>query len=268
MSAVRCEGLTCHYGAAPVLRDLDLTVGAGECLAVMAPNGAGKSTLLAAVAGVVPAWRGFVEIVGHRRRASPEEELAARQVCAYMPAEPPLATTFAAREWVVANGRVWGVSDSRLLAHADRLLRLFDLDATLTPDKMSTGQRQKLGLCAALATDAPVLVLDEPFAGGLDPSGIAALRGVLIDLTRRGGRTVLMATPVPELVAEVATRVAVLRDGRIVHDAPPAELVRSTGASTLAEAYEKLADAPPAAFAEPQTAEGRLAAYLEEEGGR
>ena len=266
MPAIRVVNLTCHYGATPVLRDLSLSIDPGECVAVMAPNGAGKTTLLAAVAGVVPAWRGFVEVNGHRRRATPESELAARQACVYLPADPPVATTFAAREWVVATGRVWGVDDGRLLAHADRLLALFDLDPGLTPDKASTGQRQKLALCAALATDAPVLVLDEPFAGGLDPSGIAALRGVLIDLTRRGDRAVLMATPVPELVEETATRAVVLHGGRVAHDDSPSGLMAATGARTLAAAYDKLADPPSEVPSRPRTAAERLGAYLDGEG--
>ena len=211
--AIAVNGLTCHYGVAPVLRDVDLTIPAGEVVAVMGPNGAGKSTLLAAVAGVLSAWRGSVDIHGHRRRGTPESELAARQACVYLPASPFVPTALAAREWVVACGRVWGVDDRRLLDHAGCLLELFDLDPALRPADASTGQRQKLALAGALATDAAVLILDEPFGGGLDHSGIVALRAVLLDAARRRGRTILLAQPVPQLVEGLADRVAILGAG-------------------------------------------------------
>ena len=233
--------LTCHYGVAPVLRDVSLDVPAGEVVAVMGPNGAGKSTLLAAVAGVLSAWRGFVDIHGHRRRGTPESELAARQACVYLPASPFVPRSLTAREWVVACGRVWGVEDCRLLDHAERLLGLFDLDPALRPADASTGQRQKLALAGALATDAAVLILDEPFGGGLDPSGIVALRAVLLDAARRRGRTILMAQPVPQLVEGLADRVAILGPGPgLAALDSPAALMRATGLTTLEAAYQSL----------------------------
>jgi len=85
-----------------------------------------------------------------------------------------------------------------------------------------------------------VMLLDEPFAGGLDPSGILALKAILQRHSRDRDRTVVMATPVPELVEEVADRVAVIADGRLAALATPAALRAESGAATLAEAYERL----------------------------
>ena len=255
--AVRVVNLTCHYGVAPVLRDVSLAVRRGELLAVMGANAAGKSTLLAAMAGVVSPWRGFVEVLGHRRRDTPGSEMAARQACVYLPAEPFVGAA-SARAWVVGCGRVWGVEDRRLMDHAARLLQLFDLDAALGHDRASTGQRHKIALAGALATDAPVMILDEPFGGGLDPSGIVALREVLLDATRRRGRTVVMATPVPQLVEEMADRVAVVgaAAGLVAVDSP-AGLMRRTGTATLEAAYQSLTTA---------AASSGAAAYLRGEG--
>ena len=239
--AVRVVNLTCHYGVHPVLRDVSLEIARGELLAIMGPNGTGKSTLLGAIAGVIPPWRGFVEVAGLRRRADPETELEARRRCAFLPAEEWIAPGFTAREWIVTCGRIWGVEDRRLMDHASRLLALFDLgDGRQSISAASTGQRKKIALAGALATDAPVLLLDEPFAGGLDPSGILALKRVLKELARRRDRTIIMATPVPELVEDLADRVAILGSQTLAVLDTPAELRRRSGAASLEEAYERL----------------------------
>jgi ABC-type multidrug transport system ATPase subunit len=232
-----------HYGARPVLRDVSLRVSRGEVIALMGPNGMGKSTLLGVAAGVLWSLEGHVEIDGIRRRSSEEAELAIRQRVAFLPAEPWLPISKTGREWLLAVGRLYGVDDRRLLAHVDRLLDLFDLNdrADSVTAAYSTGQRKKLALCAALVTDAPILMLDEPFAGGLDPSGILAFKRILQHHAKQRDRTILLATPVPELVDEIADRVALIVGGEIIAFETPAELKRRTNTSTLAEAYEQLA---------------------------
>lgn len=239
--AVRLTNLTCHYGVAPVIRDLTLEVPRGDLLVIMGPNGSGKSTLLGAMAGIVPPRRGTVHIFGKQRRSTPEVELACRRQCCYLPAESFLPNMTAA-EWVVTHGRIWGVEDRRLLDHAARLLDLFELGTgSIGCLAASSGQRKKIALCSALVTDAPILLLDEPFAGGLDPSGIRALKRVLEALAENRDRTIVMATPVPELVENLARRVAILQGTRIAALATPGELCAQTGQSTLEAAYEQIA---------------------------
>src|SRR5437868_6538916 len=91
----------------------------------------------------------------------------------------------------------------------------------------SAGQQKKISLCSALVTEAKVLLLDEPFSGGLDPSGILALKHVLRRLAQDGG-TILMTTPVPELVDELADRLIILRDGEIAVEGTLHDLQRAT----------------------------------------
>ncbi len=153
-AALRFVGLTLHYGLKPIFRDFELEVRNEQVTAVMAANGVGKSTLLAAAAGMVPPWRGFVEVAGHRRRDTEASELAARQASVYLAADPWLPEVLTAREWVVTCGRIWSVDDRRLLDHAGRLLDLFDLGEGDTPIKdLSTGQKQKVALAGALDSD-------------------------------------------------------------------------------------------------------------------
>lgn len=206
-----------HYGVKPVLRGIDLEVRPGELLCVMGPNGMGKSTLMAVAAGVQPCFRGHVEIGGRRRRLSVEAEAAVRAQVAYLPAEPWLPWV-TARQFLVACGRVYGVSDERLFDHVDRLLKLFQLEsqADKSAGELSTGQRKKLGLCSALVTEAPVLLLDEPFSGGIDASGLRSMSAVLQHLAEDRERTVMICVPVPELVEHLAHRIAVIHEGQIL----------------------------------------------------
>lgn len=233
-----------HYGVRPVLRGVTFRVRQGELAALMGPNGMGKTTLMAVLAGVMTPTKGHVAIDGQRRRESQEIELAIRRKVVYLPAEPFLPLGATGREWLLAVGRLYGVrDDDRLFDHCERLLELFDLtsNADSAIAAYSTGQKKKIALCGALIAEAPVMLLDEPFSGGLDPSGILALKRVLDHRARVEGATIVMATPVPELVEELADRVAVLRDGELIAYDTVAGLRGLAGVQgSLDDVYERL----------------------------
>lgn len=241
---IKVVEVTHHYGVRPVLRDVSLEVHRGELMALMGPNGMGKSTLLGVMAGLLAPVRGYVEVDGKRRRRSSEEELAIRRQMVYLPAEPWMPRTMTGREWLLAVGRLYEIEELRLMDHIDRLLRLFCLvaqsDAAIS--SYSTGQKKKISLAGALVAEVPVLLLDEPFSGGLDPSGILAMKRVLTRLVREQGATVVIATPVPELVQELADRVAIVQDGRLIACDTVEGLRGVAGtAGALDEIYERLA---------------------------
>ena len=245
-----------HYSVRPVLRGINLSVQRGELVALMGPNGMGKSTLMAVVAGAIAPCKGHVQIAGLTRRNSPEDEMAIRRKVFYLPTEPWLPTNNSGRTWLVAVGKLYDVNDDRVFDHVERLLKLFDLQdqADTSMSSYSTGQRKKIALCAALISEAPIMLLDEPFSGGLDPSGIMALKRVLQGLAQREDKTVLLATPVPELVEDLADRVAVLKDGQIIACDTTKNLCAMTHANSLADAYERLVN--------PQT-QANIDAYLQ-----
>jgi ABC-type multidrug transport system ATPase subunit len=235
--------VTHHYGVKPVLRDVSLTVARGEVMALMGPNGMGKSTLMSVMAGVAAPLKGYVEIDGQRRRSGEAAELAIRRKVLYLPAYPWLPSLLSPRQWLLGVGRLYEIDDQRLMGHVDQLLELFNLteQADQVISALSSGQQKKVSLCGALASQAPVLLLDEPFAGGLDPSGILALKRVLQSHARGDEYTIVFATPVPELVEELADRVAIIRDGQIIAADTIDGLRQTTGVTGgLDEIYEQL----------------------------
>lgn len=256
---IEVSDLTYHYGLRPVLSDISFTVETGELMVLLGPNGMGKSTLLGCLAGVLWPQYGSVLYDGVPRRQSAEAELAIRQKVVYLPDDVWLPTLKTGREFVLAVGRLYGVDDKRLFDHIDRLMPLLHLDKQQDSniESYSTGQRKKIALASALITEAPYLLLDEPFSGGLDPAGIAAMKQVLKRLAADENVTIVMTTPVPELVEELAHRVGILRDSGLAHYDTCEALKKAAGTDgPLSKALEKLMY--------PETADA-IAAYFDED---
>ncbi len=232
-----------HYGIRPVLSHVNLHVPAGKLVAVMGPNGVGKSTLLGIVSGLISPAKGHVEIGGLRRRADEETELRIRRQVVFLPDHPWLPEFMTGREWLMAVGQLYDVDSDRLMDHITRLLELFQLaDKGDAPIRTySNGQKKKIAICGVLATEAPVLVLDEPFTGGLDPSAIMVLRRVLKHLADREDVTILMASQIPEMVEHLAHQIAILSGTRVVACDTLDALRAKTGCSgSLPEVFEKV----------------------------
>ena len=240
---IRVVDVTQHYGIRPVLRKVSMEVPKGELVTVLGPNGMGKTTLLGVMAGILWPQKGYVEIEGLRRRSSEENELAVRRKVAYLPDHPWLPMSRTGREFLIAVGTLYQVDDDRLMDHCDRLLVLFDLanEGDWPISSYSNGQKKKIALCSALISDAPYLLLDEPFSGGLDPSGILALKRVLLRLAKNEDVTVVMTTPVPELVEELSHRVAIIAGGTLAAYGTIEGLRRQAGVEgPLADTLERL----------------------------
>ncbi|MFA7183711.1 MAG: ABC transporter ATP-binding protein, partial [Victivallales bacterium] len=162
----------------------------------------------------------------------------------YLPDTPFLPPLLTGQEFILSVARLYGVDSLDAMKHAETLLEVFDLKekADSPIASYSTGQQKKLGLCSALLTEAPILVLDEPFSGGLDSAALLAMSKILKMLAKREDVTIVMAVPVPELVEPLADKVVILADGEIIaYDTPAAIKQQAGGSISLAEALEKLA---------------------------
>jgi ABC-type multidrug transport system ATPase subunit len=235
--------VTQHYGVRPVLRGVSLRIERGELVVVLGPNGMGKSTLLGVMGGVLAPQRGKVVLDGRSRRGSIEEELAIRKATVYLPDQPWLPGNRTGREFLLAVGRLYEIEDLRLMAHVEQLLDLFDLaEVADSPLRTySADQKKKAALCSALVTEAPVLLLDEPFSGGLDPSGLLALKRIFQRHAQRKELTIVLTSPVPELVEEIATRIIIIHHGEILAFDTLDGLQRMTGCrGSLGDVLERL----------------------------
>jgi len=213
-AAVDVRDVKRRFGAAPVLRGVDLVVGRGECVAMFGPNGAGKSTLLRTLAGLLRADSGTVRLFGH---ALPADGALRRRV-GYLGHDAFLYRDLDARENLDYYGRLYGVKDR---ARAEKLLA--DVGLSHTGERrvagFSRGMQQRLGLARALLHEPELLLLDEPLTG-LDPEGASLLTGILRGLAA-GGVTVMMATHDIDRALESATRAIIVGRGRVAWDSGP-----------------------------------------------
>ena len=212
-------GLTREYGPVVAVRDVDLSLVAGEFLTVFGPNGAGKSSLLGMLGGAMRPTRGEVRIRGRPLSFSDHEW---RRRVGILSHQGFLYARLTASENLRFYGRLFGLDDLDERIHR-RLARVgLGERAGFQVRHLSHGMRQRLSLARALLHDPDVVFLDEPYTG-LDPSAAGVLRDVLGEL-RDGRRTVVMVTHNLKEGLELATRVAIQVAGRFAWEGARAEI--------------------------------------------
>ncbi|WP_394553260.1 ABC transporter ATP-binding protein [Agromyces sp. MMS24-JH15] len=226
-TAIRVRGLSVRRGGKRgpvVVHDVDLDVASGDFLALVGTNGAGKTSLLQALAGVIPAPAGTVDVLGLDPQRADARERTRRIGFVFQNPEHQFVAHTVADELDVGL-RLQGMPEAERAAEIARILERFGLDdlADRHPFLLSGGQKRRLSVGTALVAGAPVLALDEP-TFGQDRERASELLGMLRDLNEQG-TTVLVVTHDLQLVADYATRVAVLRDGRILGVGPTAEVL-------------------------------------------
>jgi energy-coupling factor transporter ATP-binding protein EcfA2 len=196
---VTARGLDVELGGRLVLRDVSMTIHAGDVVALLGRNGAGKTTLLRALAGLVTARRG---------------EVTGTTAVACVPQNPnTILFSRTVRDELRETLRLLGRADEPAVAHWIDALGLAP-HADRHPRSLSGGERQRVAIAAVAVGGAPVLLLDEP-TRGMDATSRRALHDAIVDHASRGGAVVL-ATHDVELAAECATTAVVLGDGEVV----------------------------------------------------
>lgn len=234
---VTMTGLSAAYGKREVLREIDLTVAAGELVALMGRNGSGKTTILRSIMGFHRPARGKITVDGRQIAGLDPAEMA-RDV-GYVP-QNPTALLFAesVEDELAFTLRQHPHGKTHRPLDVDNLLRLLDLDHVRTrhPRDLSVGERERTALAAVLVAGPRLLLADEP-TRGMDYQRKAAL-GALFKWLAAEGMAIVIATHDVELVASIATRVVLLGDGEIVADGSPRKVL--SGSLTFATQINKL----------------------------
>ena len=233
--AIEVDGLVKTFGPVRALDGLDLEVRTGEVHGFLGPNGAGKTTTLRVLLGLLRSDGGTVRLLG-RDPWTDATELHRR--LAYVPGDVSLWPSMTGGEVIDLLGRLRGGLDESRRAE---LLEMFDLDPTKKTRAYSKGNRQKVALVAALASDVEVLLLDEP-TSGLDPLMEETFRG-FVRSERHDGRTVLLSSHILSEAEALCDRVTIIRAGRAVDTGSLEELrhlTRTSVTAVLARAPEGL----------------------------
>jgi ABC-type cobalt transport system, ATPase component len=232
---IELAGIGYSYPETAVLKDLDLSIAAGESVALIGPNGSGKSTLLKLLCGLLQPGSGGYRFAGeaidrrsladasfsksfHKRMGFVFQDSAAQLFCASVYDE------------IAFGPRQMGLAEEEAAGRVAELARMFRIEALMSrvPYHLSGGEKRKVAIASALALAPDALCLDEPM-GGLDPRTKRELRGLMASLNA-SGITLICATHDFEYVDGIFKRAVVLsKDGNIVRDAPYGEVVSDRG---------------------------------------
>ncbi len=204
------DGLTKRYGTTLALSNLSFSVRPGEMYGFVGANGAGKTTAMRIMLGVLAADSGVVRWQGK------PVTFETRRRFGYMPEERGLYPKMRVTEHLVYLARLHGLDQASATRSADALTERLGVAERRNDaiEKLSLGNQQRVQLAAALVHDPEVLVLDEPFSG-LDPVGVDALAGVLLERARRGVPVVFSSHQL-DLVERLCDSVGIINAGRMV----------------------------------------------------
>jgi ABC-2 type transport system ATP-binding protein len=228
---IRVSDLEVRYDRQPVLRDVSLSVGAGEIIGLLGPSGSGKTTLVRSIIGMKEPVRGTVEVRGVRMPS-----LSAVLKIGYMAQSDALYEDLSGLDNLKFFAELYGLDRPARARRAREALDLVGLgsDGRKLVKNYSGGMKRRLSLAIALVHDPSLLILDEPTIG-IDPllrvSFWTEFRRI-----REAGGTILLTTHAMDEAAK-CDRLAMIREGRIIADGPVNELIARAGAKDLEEAF-------------------------------
>jgi ABC-2 type transport system ATP-binding protein len=225
--AIAVSGLVKTFGQTRALDGLDLTVAGGEVHGFVGPNGSGKSTTIRVLLGLLRADAGTSVLLG----GDPwRDAVALHRRLAYVPGDVNLWPKLTGGEVIDLLGRLRGGLDR---GKRDVLLDRFELDPTKKGRTYSKGNRQKVALVAALASDVELLIFDEP-TSGLDPLMEAVFQECVHEL-RAEGRTILLSSHILAEVEALCDRLSIIRAGQVVESGTLQDMRHVTRTSIVAE---------------------------------
>jgi ABC-2 type transport system ATP-binding protein len=226
---IEVENITKRYGATIAVNNVSFQARAGEIVGFLGPNGAGKSTTIKILTCYIVADAGRVQVAGYDVL---ESSLEVRRRIGYLPESTALYLDMRVKDYLGFIADVRRIPSERRRGAIDRVVQLTGIERMLKKNigHLSKGYRQRVGLSQALIHDPPILILDEP-TSGLDPHQIIEIRQLIQELGR--SKLVLFSSHILQEISAICTRLLVIRDGRLVANGTPQELMRRSGGGRL-----------------------------------
>ncbi|NEE02608.1 ABC transporter ATP-binding protein [Phytoactinopolyspora halotolerans] len=227
-AAIELDGLGKVYGrgekAFAAVKPTTLSVPWGQVIGLLGPNGAGKTTTIKMLGGLVTPSSGTIRLGGHD--VARDRSNAVRQIGAVLEGSRNVYWPMSAWENLMYFGRLKGLRGGEIKPRARRLLTELGLweRRNETVSSFSRGMQQKVAVSAALITDPPILLLDEPTLG-LDVEAARTFKDWIAHLAADEGKTIVLTTHQLEVAQELSDRIAVIKEGEIIADLPTAELL-------------------------------------------
>ncbi|QEL13661.1 ABC transporter ATP-binding protein [Limnoglobus roseus] len=232
-----------RYGNKVAVEDLNLAIPDGELFAFLGPNGAGKTTTIKMLCGLLFPTTGTVRVGGFDVTTHGDES---RKLVSYVPDQPFLYEKLTGREFLQFTADLYAMDPDHAKERMERVRQQFHLDEfldTLT-ERYSHGMRQRTVFAAALLHEPKLLIADEPTVG-LDPKSIRELK-VLLRQLAKGGTTVFLSTHTLDIAQELADRVGVIHNGRLIAcDTVDGLRKKANSDGTLEDVFMKITEESP-----------------------
>lgn len=236
---IHVSHLTKKYGQNTAVDDISFEVQQGEIVGYLGPNGAGKSTTLKMLVGLLQPTSGEISVAGYNAET---ELLELKQRIGYVPEEAQLYEHLTLVEHLQLIGRLYHVEEAVIAQKIIDLVKLFDMEAQANQriSSFSQGMRQKSLIMSAVLHNPDVLFLDEPFTN-LDVTTVTLMKTVLQRLAELG-KTILYCTHILEVAETLCPRIMIINAGKLIADAPVAELREQTNQTALNEIFTQLTE--------------------------
>lgn len=236
---IHVSHLTKKYGKNTAVDDISFEVQQGEIVGYLGPNGAGKSTTLKMLVGLLQPTSGEISVAGYNAET---ELLELKQRIGYVPEEAQLYEHLTLVEHLQLIGRLYHVEEALIAQKITDLVKLFDMEAQANQriSGFSQGMRQKSLIMSAVLHNPDVLFLDEPFTN-LDVTTVTLMKTVLQRLAELG-KTILYCTHILEVAETLCPRIMIINAGKLIADAPVAELREQTNQTALNEIFTQLTE--------------------------
>jgi len=223
---IELKGLVKQFGDLIAVDGIDLVVPKGEFFAVLGPNAAGKTTTIKMMVGLIKPTHGSAVVAGYDIQQNP---LKARERLAYVPDFPFLYEKLTPLEFMRFTGQLFKIDPDRVRTEGEQLAKRFHLETFLHKpiEGLSHGTRQRVAIASALLHDPEVFVIDEPMVG-LDPQHARIVKDILKERSQEG-MTVFLSTHQLSVAEEMADRIGIIHQGKLIAMGTSEELRRQSG---------------------------------------